>query len=663
MNAIRLNFGHFLLLLLACTYSSLWAQGGYSLTASPNYIPAGGQAFSLNINFSLGSNPAPSPKPNWAARWNGSLRPTTVQGSSYQWQLVASIPASDIARPGFVEISVVDQATGVVLPTVSWILITADVNVSDFAYDAVRSRFYVSVPTGASRPNAPAESIVSIDAATGAVLNSLNVGSKPTLLAISGDATFLYVYLSGSLAISRIALGTFTPDIQIPLPAKTNLSWMEVMPGSPRTLVTALQTTGTSGTGSIIVYDDAQSRPNTAPGAPARFVFTDPGTIVGGFYNNYMSTWKITATGLGPATVMTNTSYDLPLAYTDGWILSSRGILTYIAGTSSSWPLDLAGIGAFVPGFNRVLIFQGQNGSGTGQLGAFDYYSLNALGRISITQAYNPYPTTPVPRMVVWGTDGVAFVANQELFIGHTPLAAAPPAITAAGILNAASLTSGSVSPGEIISIFGTNLGETTGRSLEFSEPRQVSTVLGGSQVWFDGLPGTMLYAGSGQINAIAPFGLSGKTSTRVQVWNRGIPSMILPLQVSSTSPGIFTQNASGQGAACILNSDGSVNSPSQPAPAGSIVSLYANGGGVTRPLLADGQQDIHPATLAGGVQVFLNGASVPILYAGSAPDLVAGVVQVNFQIPSDFPPTAAATVQLSIDGIVSPTGVTISTR
>ena len=662
MNSIRISLGF---LVLACLCSSSWGQGGYSLSASPNYLPAGGQAFSLNVNFSLGSNAAPSPKPNWAVRWNGSLRPTTLQSSSSATQLVASIPASDVARPGFAEISVVDQVTGVVLPTVSWVLITADVNVSDFAYDPVRNRFYVSVPTAGSMPNAPSESVVSIDAVTGAVLNSLNVGSKPTELAISSDASFLYVYLSGSLTIGRVALSTFTPDIQIPLPSKTNLSWMEVMPGSPRTLVTALQTTGTSGTGSIIVYDDAQSRPNTAPGAPPRFVFTDPSTIIGGFYNNYMSTWKITSAGLGSATVIPNSSYDFPIAYADSWVLSSRGILTNLAGgvVSSSWPLDLAGLGAFVPGLNRVLIFQGQNGSGTGQLGAFDYHSLNALGRISLTQPYNPYPTTPVARMVVWGADGVAFVANQELFIGHTPLAAAPPAITAAGILNAASLTSGSVSPGEIISIFGTNLGETPGRTLEFSEPRQVSTILGSSRVWFDGLPGTMLYAGSGQINAIAPFGLSGKTSTRVQVWNQGIPSSIVSLQVSSTSPGIFTQNASGQGAAAILNADGSVNSPSQPAPAGSIVSLYANGGGVTRPLLDDGLQDIHPATLAGGVQVLLNGASVPILYAGSAPLLVAGVVQVNFQIPADFPPSAAATVQLSINGIVSPTGVTMSTR
>lgn len=652
MSSIRLDFAHFLL--LACLCLPVRAQGGYSITASPSYVPAGGPAFSLTVGLSPASNTALNPKPGWAVRWNGSLRPTTFQNGSYPTQLTASIPASDIARPGFAEISIVDQATGAVLPAVAWVLITVDVNVSDFTYDPVRNRFYVSVPAGASRPNAPSESVVSIDAATGAVLNSLSLGSKPALLAISEDASFLYVYLNGSAAISRVALATFTPDLLIPLPANSGLSWMEVMPGSPRTLVAALQA-------GLIVYDDATSRPNTASGPTARFVFTDPGTIVGGFSNQSMRAWKITAAGLSPAAVMNNALRNTPLAYSDGWILNDSGTLTGVAGGSSSWQLDLAGVGAFVPGLNRLLIFQPQNGSGTSQIGAFDYRRLISLGRLITPQAYNPYPT-PSTRMVVWGADGVAFVANQELFIGHTELAAAPPAIAAASILNAASLAAGSISPGEILSIFGTNLGVTPGRTLEFSEPRQVSTTLGGSQVWFDGLPGTMLYAGSGQINVIAPFGLSGKAATRVQVWNQGIPSAIVPLQVSSATPGIFTQNGSGKGAAAILNADGSLNTVSQPAPAGGVVSLYANGGGLTSPPLDDGQQDIHPASLA-GVQVLLNGASVPVLYAGSAPDLVAGVVQVNFQIPSDFPPSAAASVQLSINGIISPAGVTMSTR
>jgi uncharacterized protein (TIGR03437 family) len=590
------------------------------------------------------------------------VRPTTLGSNSYPYnQLSATIAASDIAHPGFAEITVVDQATGVVFAPVARVFITADVYVSDFAYDSVRNRFYVSVPAGSSRPGAPAESIVAVDAATGAKLASVNVGSQPDLLAISDDASYLYVYLSGSSVISRVDLDTFTSDLRIALQPAASLSWMAVMPGSPTTLA-ASQTGGTSGTGALVIYDDATPRPNTYPGAPDRFLFTDSGTLVGGYSTNLVQSWQITASGVS-ASPETLAAHDVPVAYGDGWLVGASGSLTDLSGARAPQQIDFGGVAAFAPELNRLLMLGGSPGGLSGiQLGAFDDSTVTALGRIVATVPDNEYPTAAI-RMLVWGTDGVAFVVNQQLFIGHTELAAAAPAISAASIANAGTLKSGNISAGEILSIFGANLGPLPGRSLEFSEPRQVSTNLGDSQVWFDGLPGIMLYAGNGQINVVAPFGLDATNSTRVQVWYQGIPSAIVPLKVSPASPGIFTQDGSGQGPGAILNADGTLNTPSAPAPAGSSVSLYATGGGETQPALADGQQDIYAWPLVAGVQVLLNGSSVPVAYAGSAPGLVAGVIQVNFQIPSGFPPSSSAEVQLSIGGVVSPTGITISTQ
>lgn len=644
------------ILIVACICSALWGQAGSSLSLTPSSVPAGGPAFSLSVSL----NGSAVPESTWAVRWNGSVRSTTLGTNSAPYnQLNATIAASDIAQPGLVEITIVDQATGVVLAPVAWLFITADVYVSDFAYDSLRNRFYVSVPSGSSRPNAPAESIVAVDAATGAKMASVNLGSQPTLLAISDDASYLYVYLSGSSTIGRIALSTFTPDLQIALLPGETLSWMAVVPGSPRTLVTAQQVFVASGTNALAVYDDDTLRPVTANVVLGVFVFTDPGTIVGGSAQN-MQSWKLTSSGVSGPTPLA--AHGAPTAYGDGWLVSESGALTDLSGARAPQQIDLAGVGAFVPGANRLLMLGASSGNDALLLGAFDDNTITALGRIVGSPPSSEYPT-PVIRMQVWGDDGVAFVVNQQLLIGHSELAAAAPAISAASIVNAATLKPGGIAPGEILSIFGTNLGTPLGRTLEFSEPRQVSTDLAETQVWFDGLPGTMLYAGSGQINVVAPFGLAGKTSTRVQVWYQGIPSAIIPLQVSPSSPGIFTQSGSGQGAGAILNADGTLNTPSQAAAAGSTVSLYATGGGETQPALSDGQQDVYAWPLVAGVQVLLNGASVPVLYAGSAPDLVAGVIQVNFQIPSDFPRSSSAQVQLSIDGVVSPTGITISTR
>jgi hypothetical protein len=213
-------------------------------------------------------------------------------------QLTATINASDVAQPGFAEITVIDQATGVVYPPVAWFFVTANVYASDVAYDSVRNRFYVTVPSGSSRPNAPAESVVAVDAATGNIIASVNAGSMPSLLAISDDASYLYVYLSESSAISRVALDTFNPDIQIPLLPNASLFWMQVLPGSPKSLATAQADVGTSATQALVVYDDATARPNTYPGAPGRFLFTDPATIVGGYGTGVVEAWTVTASGI-----------------------------------------------------------------------------------------------------------------------------------------------------------------------------------------------------------------------------------------------------------------------------------------------------------------------------------------------------------------------------
>src|ERR1700722_1503305 len=233
-------------LIVACICSALRGQTGETLTVTPSSVPAGGPAFTLSV--ALNGSGIPTPTSTWAVRWNGSVRPTTLGSNSYPFnQLNATIPASDIAHPGFAKITVVDQATGVVYAPLTWVFITADVYVSDFAYDSLRNRFYVSVPPGSSRPNAPAESIVAVDAATGAKIASVNLGSQPTLLAISDDASYLYVYLSGSSTIGRIALSTFSPDLQIALLPGETLTWMEVVPGSPRALATAQRVYDVSG--------------------------------------------------------------------------------------------------------------------------------------------------------------------------------------------------------------------------------------------------------------------------------------------------------------------------------------------------------------------------------------------------------------------------------
>jgi uncharacterized protein (TIGR03437 family) len=58
-----------------------------------------------------------------------------------------------------------------------------------------------------------------------------------------------------------------------------------------------------------------------------------------------------------------------------------------------------------------------------------------------------------------------------------------------------------------------------------------------------------------------------------------------------------------------------------------------------------------------------IDGVNAPMLYAGGVPGLVAGVVQVNLQIPANVQPGSSVPVQLSLGGHTSQTSVTLAIR
>ena len=210
-----------------------------------------------------------------------------------------------------------------------------------------------------------------------------------------------------------------------------------------------------------------------------------------------------------------------------------------------------------------------------------------------------------------------------------------------AAVVNAASYEAVGVAPGELVSIFGERLGPATGVTFSLNGSGQVGTSLAGVTVTFDGAAVPLLYVSASQINAVAPFGLKPGAVTNVAVQYNGAASTPVALNVNASVAGIIRDGVGGnplEGA--IINQDGSINSPSNPAPLGSIVSIYATGLGVQNPLPVDGSvisDAAHRVTLPVTVQFngFLNATPQ---YAGSAPGFVAGLNQVNVQLPSGIP-------------------------
>ncbi len=233
-------------------------------------------------------------------------------------------------------------------------------------------------------------------------------------------------------------------------------------------------------------------------------------------------------------------------------------------------------------------------------------------------------------------------------------------AVRQSNVFNAASSTQGSVAPGEIVTVFGNNLGPAAAVGA-VAVNGVITTSLGGVTASFDGTPAPLLYVSSAQINAIVPFAVAGKSSTRVQINYGGGAVLTASLAVASAAPGIFTADSSGTGQAAALNQDFSVNSSAHPAKKDSVVMLYVTGGGQTAPSGIDGK--ITEGTLPHPklpVTVAIGGQAADVEYAGNAPELVAGVLQVNARIPANAK-SGPVSVVVSVGGVASRLGVTLA--
>lgn len=221
------------------------------------------------------------------------------------------------------------------------------------------------------------------------------------------------------------------------------------------------------------------------------------------------------------------------------------------------------------------------------------------------------------------------------------------------------------LAPGEIFVMFGYGIGPARGVSAVPDVSGEYPTSLGGVEVRIGGTPAPLLFVQTGEIHGVAPFSLPVMPTVEVQY--NGASAPLLDAPQSSVNPGIFT--VGGQGA--IVNQDGTVNTPANPARLGSIVSIYATGTGtvVSSPLgppgsgpgVRDGEVTPLPPPyflVIDPPQVTFAGVPGTVLWAGSAPGLIAGVTQINVQLPAMLPAAtnlAAVPVVVISPGVFSP--------
>jgi uncharacterized protein (TIGR03437 family) len=208
-----------------------------------------------------------------------------------------------------------------------------------------------------------------------------------------------------------------------------------------------------------------------------------------------------------------------------------------------------------------------------------------------------------------------------------------------AAISNAASFARTALAPGTIITVSGTNLGDSV-------------------EVNAKAIP--LLFVSPEQINAQLPFDLpTGRATLTLRNANGVLVSETF--EVSPSSPGVFQRDSAGRAAS--LNQDGSINSTGNPESTSNVVVVFLTGLGEVMPPVTAGEPT-PPDVLRGAtlpVSANIAGFAADVLFAGMTPGSI-GLAQVNLRIPASVAPGSAVPVAIKVGDQVSNT-VTISVR
>lgn len=258
----------------------------------------------------------------------------------------------------------------------------------------------------------------------------------------------------------------------------------------------------------------------------------------------------------------------------------------------------------------------------------------------------------------------------------------APTAVTVAnvptifGVFNAASYASATVSPGELVTMFGNNIGPAIPATMAITGG-YVDTNLSNVTATISGVNAPILYVSAGQVTVQVPYEVSVGAGQAGVVTNGANPPATATVTVAAQSPGIFTSNGSGAGEAAAINTGATsgmvtLNSATNPANIGDTVSLYLTGEGNYNPTPLAGNTNtgyVIPLTLSplpqisplptvniGGVD-----ASMGVSYAGVVPGSIIGVLQINVVVPLGSATGATVPVTVAIGGIAAQSNVTLN--
>lgn len=242
------------------------------------------------------------------------------------------------------------------------------------------------------------------------------------------------------------------------------------------------------------------------------------------------------------------------------------------------------------------------------------------------------------------------------------------PVIQAA--VNVASYAGATLAPGELVTLFGANIGPLAASTMAITNGF-VATSLGGVSVAVDGQPAPVIYVSQNQVTIQIPYEVTQGAGKNITVIN-GTNTATGTVNIGANAPGIFTADGSGAGQAAALNfsattSQYSLNSQANPARPGDTLLLYLTGEGDYATSVFPRTGLVVPSTLSPLPQVSplpvvtIGGATATVAYAGPVVGSIMGVLQINAVVPTGSTTGAAVPLVITIGGTAVQNNVTLS--
>jgi uncharacterized protein (TIGR03437 family) len=440
----------------------------------------------------------------------------------------------------------------------------------------------------------------------------------------SPPGTYQVTASQGTLAATNY-LFTFVPSTMTVVQAATQLGVNGVSPG----------TTASPGQSFVVSFIVASAPGAAAPTGTVSYS-VDGGAVQTVALSNGMATVTIAGLSAGAHVVSNSYSGDsnyLPTTATPLTLTimkASSQLSVVVMSTIYSTPqftLDftVTGSGATAPPTGTVTCafpsLATQSATLTGGTGALPISGLTA-GTYSVTCSYSGdanYPAAVAPSVTLTVT----------------------PQLNTGGVVGAAGVNAG-VSPGWLISLYGINLqGSTspTGGSVTATS-LPLTTTLGGTQVLINGTPAPLLFVSPMQINAQAPFETPVGTPVQVVVIGSTLSSLPVMVTFNTYAPSVFLYPRTATSTdPVITHANNTLVTPSSPAQAGEILTIWATGGGPLNNQPMDGAPGptSSPSTTVVRPTVTIGGLPGTVLFSGLAPTFV-GEWQINVQLPATLP-------------------------